>query len=340
MKKFIFPYLALATLPLFAVDSLRNSYNPAVKMGANVWIEASLLYWKPWERALVMTNKKSDVFTTDDFTKRPVIHPNFEWDLGYRLSVGYLLPSHHWDVEASWTDFDSHVSQHRSSHGSAFIGMFPIWSLSDDVIAGDYVFESTLKWQLSVNLLDAQFGRYFKVFHRLELKPFAGLRSAWVRQHGHVAYEGGMFLIGILNPGVSLNGTDFIKMSNNYWGMGPRLGLAPRLILGKGFSLNASGAMSCLYGFFKTKQHETYLDTTRFSHHKHINRFCWVGDALAGIQWKAPLCHEKYALTFKADWEYHIFFHQFMLKRDDFHLVPHNRDLSMQGVTFSARFDF
>jgi hypothetical protein len=178
------------------------------------------------------------------------------------------------------------------------------------------------------------------VFKRLELNPFLGVRSAWINQHGHVAYEGGMFLIGILLPGISLNGTDLIKMKNNYWGLGPRLGIAPRLIIGKGFSLNGEAAVSGLYGFFKILQKETYLDVTRFSHYEHLNRFRWIGDFSAGIQWKTLLGCERYALTFKADWETHIFWHQFELKKDEFGLVPKDRNLSLQGVTFSARFDF
>lgn len=343
MKKLSLIFIAITGAVLGAdveAPSLVNSYHPVVKDGTNVWIAVDVLYWKPWERALVATNKKSNVFTTDDFTKAPVVHPNFNWSLGYRVSTGYLFDPNFWDVEASWTHFTSHVSQQRSSHGSAFIGMFPIWSLSDDVITGDYVFESNLKWKVSVNMIDLQFGRYNRALNWLDLKPFFGLRSAWIKQHGDVVYEGGMFLIGILRPGVSLNGTDFIKMKNNYWGMGPRVGIAPRFIIAKGFSLNADAAISGLYGFFNIQQKETYLDVTRFFHQEHLNRFCWIGDLDAGVQWKRLFHHERYALTLKTDWEYHIFFHQFVLKRDDFGLVSKNRDLSMQGVTFSARFDF
>ncbi|HEY5236313.1 MAG TPA: Lpg1974 family pore-forming outer membrane protein, partial [Rhabdochlamydiaceae bacterium] len=264
MKKLSLAFLVVASA-LVADDpcSLRNGYNPVVKDGDNIWIDVGILYWQPWERALVATTKKSDVFTTDNFTESPVILPHFNWDLGYRVSAGYLFASNLWDVEGSWTDFSSHVSQHRSSNGSPSLGMFPIWSLSDDVIAGDYVFESDLKWKFSVNMLDVQFGRYARVFHRLDLNPFIGMRSAWIKQGGDIVYEGGMFLIGILQPGISLYGTDFIKMKNNYWGFGPRAGIAPRFILGKGFSLNADAAISGLYGFFKIRQKETYLDTTR-----------------------------------------------------------------------------
>ncbi|HSW85893.1 MAG TPA: Lpg1974 family pore-forming outer membrane protein [Rhabdochlamydiaceae bacterium] len=342
MKRIILTCAALTCAVLSASDStsLINSYYPAVKDGVDVWIGVDILYWKPWERALVATNKESDVFTTTDFTQAPVVHPRFHWSLGYRISGGYLFPCNLWNVESSWTHFTSHVSQHRSSHDSAFIGTFPIWSMADDVIAGDYVFESKLNWKFTINMIDVQFGRYLNVFHRLDLNPFFGLRSAWIKQHGDVVYEGGMFLIGIIEPGISLNGTDFIKMKNNYWGLGPRVGIAPRFIVWNGLSLNAEAAISGLYGFFKIHQKETYLDTIHFSNHEHLNRFRWIADFAAGVQWKVLFCDERYALTFKTDWEYHIFVHQFELKKDDFDLVPENRNLSTQGVTFSVRFDF
>lgn len=336
MKK-IFLLAAIIYSSLHAQNSLINSYNPAVNNGENIWIEADILYWKPREKALVATNEKSDVFTTDNFTLAPVVHPHFDWSLGYRVDAGYLFSSNNWDVETSWTHFSTTACQHKSTHCSSFCGMFPIWAHCD-VICGDYVFESKLKWKLTLNMLDLQFGRYLK-WRRLEMKPFFGLRSAWVKQHGNVNYQGGIFLIGIINPGTSLYGTDHIKLKNNYWGLGPRVGIAPRLIVGKGFSLNGLAAISGLYGRFQTKQKETYLASTRFCDDDHFNRFRWIADFAAGGQWKYLFSDERYGITLKADWEYHIFSRQFELK-DEFDLVPDNRDLKVQGVTFGARFDF
>jgi len=332
--------IVCSSLSAQEIPSLIHSYNPAVRNGYNVWVEAELLFWQPWEKALVATNEKSDVFTTDNFADASPVHPHFEWSLGYRVSSGYLFASDHWDVEASWAHFTSHISQQRSTQGDPFLGMFPIWSLADDTLAGDYVFASDLKWKLTINALDVQFGRYFNPISWLDLKPFFGVRSLWVKQHGSVVYQGGIFLIGVLQPGISLNGSDFIKMKNNYWGMGPRIGLAPRFILGKGFSLNAEGAVSGFAGFFNVEQKETYLDTVRFSRHKHLNRLRWMVDGAAGITWKLLLDHERYSFTFGANWEYQIFFHQFELKTDEFGVVPSNRNLSVQGATLSVRLDF
>jgi hypothetical protein len=107
MKKIVLGSLSLLNISLLsATPTLIDSYNPAVKNGADVWVGVDLLIWKPWERALVATNKN------------------------------------------------------------------------------------------------------------------------------------------ILQPGLSENGMDFIKMKDNYWGMGPRVGIAPRWIFRKGVSLNTSAAIS------------------------------------------------------------------------------------------------
>ncbi|HSX14003.1 MAG TPA: Lpg1974 family pore-forming outer membrane protein [Chlamydiales bacterium] len=309
---------------------------PFLLSAENAWIEVSALYWKPWEKALVATNKASDIFTTDDFTENPVIHPDFEWSWGYRLDGGYRF-SCFWDISASWTHYTSHVHQNRTVDQYAFLGMFPIWSLSDDIIAGDTIFQSHLQWKFLINLLDVQFD-YTWPYRCLDITPYFGVRSAWIKQYGNVRYQGGIFLIGIIEPGISLEGSDDIQMKNNYWGLGPRIGLSPKWQLGRGFSLNGDAAISSLYGFFHVLQKETYLDATRFSNDKHIHRFCWISDFSAGLEWKTYF--KCSALTLKADWEYHIFFHQFVLQRDRFHLIPEDKDLSTQGVTFSARLDF
>lgn len=342
MRKMFTILASLLSSSLLAQEDFSEcpSCDPIFQECCNIWIEGSLLYWQPKENAVVATNEESDVFTTDDFTQASLVHPHFEWSLGYRLGGGYLFACNQWDVEARWTHYTSHLSQNRSTQDDPFLGSFPIWSLAEDVLAGDYIFVSDLKWKLTINTLDLQFGRYFNPVCWFDVKPFFGVRSLWLKQNGNVVYEGGIFLIGILQPGSSLNGSDFINMKNNYWGLGPRLGVAPRFILGKGFSINTEGAISGFAGCFNVQQKEVYLDTTRFSRHKHLNRLRWMIDCAAGIAWKTLFDHERYCFTIGADWEYEIFFHQFELKTDDFGLVPNNRSLSVQGVTFSARVDF
>lgn len=307
---------------------------------SNLWIEVDLLYWKPWEEALVATNEKTLLFATDDCTAAPVVHPHFDWNLGFRLKGGFHLPDYSWDVEANWTHFHSNVHQVKSNQGISAFGLFPIRSLSKDILAGDYVFRSELDWKLEFNWLDLTFIHSVSAPRRLDPRPFVGLRSAWVKQHGDLLYEGGIFLMGILLPGTSINGADCIKMKNNYWGIGPRAGIAPKLPLFCGLSLEGEAAISSLLGYFVLRQRETYLEVTRFSNHQRPFRVCFVGDFAAGAKWKLPLNLDWGQFVVGASWEYHLFLRQFALKRDRFGLVPDNRNLSVQGFVFSARLEF
>lgn len=333
MKKIFFA-LFFFLAPIFTI------VNPSQQAMPRGWTGVDVLYWKSHEKALVPTNKLSNVYTTDDFTQKSPVHPHDNWDVGYRLNGGYAFSKDRlWDIEGSFLHYISGASYHKAS-GSSYQGMFPIWSLSHDIISGDYVFESALNWKSNLNMADLHVGRSFSFFNHVDLKPFLGLRLLFLNQYGHVAYKGGMFLIGIVQPEVSINGTDLMKMENNYWGIGPRIGMHGNLNIKKGIGLSGLAAIAVPYGFFHIKQKETYLNTERYFHQAHKNQFDLVADLSGGASWKSPLFQNKYAITIGANWEYHLFFNQFELKRDAFGLVPKNRNFSTQGVTFITRFDF
>lgn len=336
--KYFRPLQALLLFGLFLVNNLH-----AIE---NAWITAELLYWKAYEKSFVLTNKTSPIFTTDDFTKTKVLHPNFDWDPGSRISLGFLSPDYCIDTSISWTHYHSSLNQKQLTDSNNLtnidnqLGMFPIWSLSDDIMAGDYVSDAFLKGKLSLDLFDVEVGRAFMCLEFLQIRPYVGLRGAWIRQKADVRYVGGIFLIGIIEGGIPQNGTDYIHLKNDFWGVGPRIGLSPVYCLGNGFSLYADAAISELFGTFDISQTETYLDSSRSSIHQHPTRFRCIGDLAAGIAWTTSLCQNAYSLSLKLGWEYHIFFNQLQLKQNQFHLVPSNRDLQVQGITIGANLEF
>lgn len=338
MRKNFYSFFAAAIVCCNSLLSTHNNCCGGFQECSNFWFGLDLLYWVPNECALVVTNKKSSVLLTDDFTKQSVVHPSFEWDWGYRLSAGKQYPSCCFDLEASWTHYSSNVSQ-QSSVDSQVEGSFPIRSLSDDIIAGDYIFDSKLSWRFKVNIIDLQLTRSFRVCDRFEIKPFLGLRNAWISQKGKVRYEGGIFLIGIITPGLSKLGSDVIKMKNDYWGIGPRIGVSPKYTLTKCLSIYGDAALSGLLGCFNLYQKETYMDVERYSYDKDYFRIRPIGDLGIGLQWKTTFC-SCYAATFRLGWEYHILFDQFELEKDEFHLTPSNRNLSIQGATLSCQVGF
>ncbi len=140
-----------------------------------------------------MTNKETDLYTTADVTQEPMVNPNFQWDFGYRLGFGYIFNKRTWDVAVNWTLILMLLYQKRSNNGDLGFGMFPVWSLADDILPVDWVAKSKMDWKLHLNLLDIDFGRAFVLRKVFFLRPFAGLRLAWINQDVDITYKGGIF---------------------------------------------------------------------------------------------------------------------------------------------------
>lgn len=321
-------------------SNILDTFYPSLTCGNNLWINADLLFWTPRENSVVLTNRKTNLFISNDVTLEPALSTHFKWDFGSRVGFGYIFCEDKWDVSVNWTYYTSSTRKRSSNRMEISEGMFPIWSLADDIIAYDWVANGKMHWTLNLNLLDIDFGRNFcwKIFY---FRPFAGLRSAWIDQHFNVYYGGGIFANGPDLYAMSNNaGFDQMHMSNNYWGIGPQLGIEPQMNLGRGWRIygSASGSLEC--GFFRLEQKETYLMKTRYYNSRDPFAFRWIFDAAGGFLWETFLCEDRYAFAFKLGWEYHQFFRQFELKKDQFGLVPAGRNLTLKGVIFSGRFDF
>lgn len=318
-----------------------HAFYPPIKRETPLWLNADLLCFVPKEKSIVLTNKETNLFTTANVTLEPDVKPNFKWDVGFRLGFGYIFPCRTWDMAINWTHFNTRLQQCRSTNGDIGLGMFPIWSLADDIIPYDWVSIAKMHWKLNINLFDLDFGRAVAWKDQFFLRPIMGLRFAAVNQNLDVRYGGGIFANGLNLPELdSTFGYDSIDMTNNFWGIGPRLGIDAQLNVAKGFRLYATTCGTCDYGFFKVHQKETYLKSLRYKRNCSPHGFRWMIDATAGVLWKSFCAKNRYALSFALGWEYHIFFDQMKLKGDQFGLVSHNRNLSLNGLSISARFDF
>lgn len=319
-----------------------NKLRPENQIDVNPYLSLNidLLCFLPKEKSIVLTNYMTNLFTTANVTLQPNVNPHFRWDVGYRIGFGYMFADDKWDMALNLLNFNTHLQQCRSTQGNIGLGMFPIWSLADDIIPFDWVAQAKMYWKLNLNLLDLDFGRDFSWHNRWFLRPIIGLRSAWINQHLDVDYGGGIFANGLnLSDLDSTFGYDSIYMKNNFWGIGPRLGIEPQVNLGCGWSLYASACGTLTYGLFKVCQVETYLKSLRYLRNCSPHGFRWMIDAMGGISWKTFL-RDRYALTCALGWEYHIFFDQVALKADNFCMVSSNRNLSLNGLAFSACLDF
>lgn len=324
-KKIIF------TLTLFFVASVQAYDLGDIDEIRNFFFTADLLYWKAHQDGLGYTTRPSNTQTTDDFTKKGLIQPNFHWDYGFRFGMGFD-PDDQWHLDIFWTHLDSIATGETAyeSTYSPFKGTFPVWSMSNDILKGDFVSRSEMRWKLRMNIVDIDLQREFYCWRCIVFIPQIGLRIPMLEQKMNVNYHGGSFY----------NGTDYNSMHNDFTGVGPRVSLFSNFALGDGFSLFARVAGSAIYGRFETDHHERLYDFERLHQSNKSYRVLWSCDYFAGLQWQTTFFCNLYQITFRTGWEQLWFFNENRFKRGHFGFFKKHRNLSFQGWTFNASLNF
>ena len=320
-----------------ASGMVNPSGRPQVKDGADLFITADWLIWQAKENGLGYVIKNDSTSTTN-LADADIKNPAFDWDFGFRVGLGWNTPHDGWDLYANWTWFDTHASDH--THAGSSKHLFPVYAHPFEVDNG-VAQNSEAHWRLHLNMIDLELGREFFVSKWVTLRPFVGLRNAWVRQKFDCEYE------QISHSG-SLQEAE-VEMVNNYWGLGLRTGLNTQWGLGAGFSIYGNAAISLLYGFFHLEQEQeqtiatvesTFMDLEQSYH---IDRA--ISELALGIRWDHMFSDDNYHFGIQAGWEHLMFWGQNQMQRFvSFttlgEYVANQGDLTIQGWTVSARFDF
>ena len=180
------------------------------------------------------------------------------------------------------------------------------------------------------------------------MQPFVGLKTAWIDQRFSINANGG----SSLGPPFTFVVDDAISMENNFWGIGPKMGVDATWPILCGFSLIGNVDFSILYGQFTITQNEnvlfsneaeptTYLDITdnKFTLSR-IN----IG-LLLGLRWEKSFYCNRYHFYLESAWENQYFLGQNQLMRftDDQNPgtnVAVQGDLTIQGLTITAGLSF
>jgi hypothetical protein len=258
--------------------------------------------------------------------------PNFKFDPGFRLGLGYYCPSKCWDVTLNWMHFHSKaraegISVIPKSQNEGEEGLFGAKSSdleSDGLFISDWleafnlpVQEAKSRWSLDMDLIDLEFAQMFYVNHCFIVRPHVGLRGARIDQNYHVEQS--------LNTALGLGGTTFsevVKSKNDFKGCGPRAGLDVEFHLGCGFVLYGKGAASLVYGQFNRDsrtegtsgssglQFPSNAEFTYLS--KGNNDRCTVpmSEVSIGLKWENcfECCNNYHPYALEIAWEQNVFY--------------------------------
>ncbi len=317
---------------------------PVVECGADLFITGDFLYWQGQENGLGYVIKNFSSFNGDlgsvgSLTNARVKNVSRHWNPGFRIGVGYNMPHDGWDMYLNWTRFyTSHESSQTVPFGGALIPTLinPLQLPHAGVLT-----TASARQKLHLNVLDFELGREFFVSKYLTLRPFGGLRSAWLNQRYKVDY--GYISAGIL--------TDVEpKFRNKFWGFGLRTGLDTQWGLGEGFSIYADGAISLLYGYFNVTGTQTTttgsgvaVSNLSVKDNPRIGRA--ITDLAAGLRWEDLFSCDSFRLRIQAGWEQHMYFgqNQYLKFVDSFEqgfYTSNQGDITFQGWVLNAQIDF
>ncbi|HSW70625.1 MAG TPA: Lpg1974 family pore-forming outer membrane protein, partial [Gammaproteobacteria bacterium] len=244
MKKLLFLLLIAFVGPSFAFQGFQ------VKEGDRFAFMDLLL----WKASVSSSDNWSQVITSDTYFESATLNSvPFKYNTGYRIGLGYQKPQNFWDALFYFTSYKTRgVDQENSNVYSDYVGNFFVNNTDGGSISkAPYYGLGAIQWKLIFNTLDLELGRSFKMDKFLILRPYLGLKAALINQSMYTSWQ---------NP---VNVATFTKASenlqNNYWGLGPVLGLKSTwpLYQGKPSFLELYGDLSggLLWGHWSFADH-------------------------------------------------------------------------------------
>jgi hypothetical protein len=204
-----------------------------------------------------------------------------------------------------------------------------------------------------MDFLDLSLARAYYSGTKLTVRPFFGVRGAWIRQNMKTSYNGSSaYLVQ-----TSASGAFNAKVTNFYssWGLGPRTGFESNWMIGRGLRFIGNGSADVLYTRYNLHTNQqTHAITatpgtnpivTNASVSQEIDYLRTHLDLEMGLGWGTYFFHNDYHVDISATYGFQVFWNQNMFRnfQDQFiagaSFAP-NGDLFVHGLTMNARFDF
>ena len=297
--------------------------HPDLPDGLQIYSEA--IFLKP-RSDLMMDYARVDPGNTFLATGGPIAALEYRQSTAWRVNARYRFAKSPWELGASYTRLGSDDTATTLKPTNGFLFSTLTAPRGGSASADSAI--ATAKIDYTVIDLDA--GYHIQPSKNVDLKLIAGLRMANVGQNMSAVYTGGSF-----DP---IPGT-FIA-SQQFRGLGPRVGAEGRVALGSGFSVYGRGSGSLLFGDQESDLVETFQGVPVADFKVKRKQTVPVIDAAIGLDWSTKL-GQSGKFTIGVGYEYQ---HWFNLTRNVRYtdasapggFVESKGDLSMQGFFAKA----
>ncbi len=322
----------------------KNPSTHTERCGYGVFVTGDALFWKATQDGLEYAIDIPVASSLPPVQQNGKVKDlNFKWGWGFRAGIGYNLPYDGWDLYLNWTRFHHTSSSHieRASGGTLEpLWLPPTYTFSNNVFANT----AAARWRLQYDTLDLELGRSYFVSRALALRPFIGLRGAFI--HQSIRYQFTPQSFNFFNPFTT-------KGRNNFNAFGLRAGVALNWFFNSQWSLFGNASATLAQGEFdvalkmSAKRENPLRDAGNLLREKNsYHRVKTNLEAAVGLTWETYFCSKRYHVALSLAYEVVQWINQNQLREAFFPqnflgtFVPHHGDLGLHGGTFAARFDF
>ena len=327
-------------------DKFPAAYNAAARVDVqnswDVFMTASFLYWYADQEGMDIaypTTNTGTVLTPYDVN---YVTQKFEFKPGFKVGMGVNFDFDNWVASVEYTWFHQStllgsIQPPTDARGGTAVYAMSSWynNLAGTVYATNVV----SKWRCNIDIADAVMSRPYYQGRKLTILPFGGVRGAFIRQN--------MRLDATTYPAVDIAIPRVSHNHSNSWAVGPRAGFQGHWLLGCGFRMEGDVAGSVLYTRYTSVGHREDTgtnDTTSWVGYDDYNTMRPMVDMGIGFAWGSYFDRQNYHLDLLATYDFNAMWGQNMMRALNNTYYTSSAweapDLHVQGLTFTARFDF
>jgi hypothetical protein len=337
MKKYIIKifFLVLAH-HLYAAENVFPSAADIPNQNWGMSVEGDFLYWLPKQSGLEFASvfvgetgkvQEAPSHFEPGYQVKTIFFPHFD---GADLTFGFTWLNQPGRLKKFQKNTDI-TCENNPNQDICFIvgdgyGFYP-----DDFILLSEIETAKASWSYVFSQGDIAMGKRYKLSDRFQLRPFFGVTFMWQHQDFKLLYEMEDFDM-----------TQSIDCEQRSFGIGPKVGGDIKFRFNSRFSFLASTSCSLLSTRFKSssKEFTTLFDepSADYDLFNRITQIQPIYDLYLGIDFDRYYEDNSYLLNFGLGWQFRYFFgnNQLVVNPDDYR----QGDLSLQGLTFKARFGF
>ncbi len=337
--------------------------SPVVKGEVDFYLRADFIYWTAVQDNIAIAytdltlSINTNIVDNQTWPTGRTYRVDNSYNAGFKVGGGIVFDYDGWDLDFQFTRYrtTNNCGPINGSNSQTLqTGLYNTYGFQEiDPDAGAHFTDRTVNasWQLSYNEFDLGFGRDFFISKKLTLRPHFGVKAGWISQRLISKWN-----LTNTNQIASQWLTQNYTMTNEskFWNAGVRSGLDTSWMLTRNWSMYGDVALSALWSKFSSSRID--VATTDGSTNPNYNASNYQTVNRANVNYKiVPVLelgigirsdwyfgnNDDYRLRLQAGWEQQVWLgtNELITRSAN----PNNSsigNLSLQGFTLEARFDF